>query len=141
MKPVLYADDDRDDVFFMRHAWETLAIPNPLLDVSDGQAAIDYLAGKAPFDDRQKYPLPCLLLLDLNMPRKNGFEVLHWIRHHPQFKTLKVVIVSGSNVASDRDTAQELGLTDYVVKTTGVSPLIELLRAKKELWLSQDAEA
>jgi CheY-like chemotaxis protein len=135
MRPVLYADDDRDDVFFMHHAWQELAIPVPLVDVDSGQTAIDYLAGTGEFSDRQKYPLPCLLLLDLNMAGKNGFQVLRWVREHPEFRTLRVVVISGSNVESDRATVQELGITDYVVKSTSPASLIEVLRAKKELWL------
>ena len=136
MRPVLYVDDDKDDVFFMHHAWEQLAIPNSLVDVADGQAAIDYLAGNGPFANRQKYPLPCLLLLDLNMPVKNGFEVLQWIRRHPNFKTLPVVIVSGSNQPSDVAAAKQLGITDYLVKPAGPAALIEILRVRKDRWLS-----
>jgi CheY-like chemotaxis protein len=140
MRPVLYADDDRDDVFFMHHAWAEVGIANPLIDAADGQEAIDYLAGNGPFADRQKHPLPCLLLLDLNMPVKNGFEVLQWIRGRARLKTLRVVIISGSNQASDIKTAQELGITDYVVKPVGVAGLIDLLRAKRDLWLAHAAD-
>lgn len=140
MRPVLYADNERDDVFFMQYAWEQAAIPNPLLDVRDGQAAIDYLAGNGPYADRQKYPLPCLLLLDLNMPIKNGFEVLRWIRRHPKLKTLRVVIVTGSNMENDRASAQELGVTGYVVKPTGTAALVEILQANKDLWLPKEGE-
>ena len=135
MKPVLYADDEPDDRFFMHYAWEQAGIANPLLDAADGQEAIDYLAGHGPFATRRKHPLPCLLLLDLNMPGKNGFEVLHWVRAYPPLKTLPVVIISGSNQPSDRERAQELGITDYVVKPPSVTDLVELLRAKKKLWL------
>ena len=135
MRPVLYADDDSDDVFFMQYVWEELAIANPLIGVAEGQAVIDYLAGNGVYADRAKHPLPCLLLLDLNMPGKNGFDVLRWIRHHPDFKALPVVIVSASNNAADREAAQELGITDYVVKPTSPGQLIEIVRAKKALWL------
>ena len=61
----------------MHHVWEHAGIAHPLIDIKDGQAAIDYLAGQGLFTDRKKHPLPCLVLLDLNLPGKNGFEVLN----------------------------------------------------------------
>ncbi len=140
MKPVLYAEDEGDDVFFMRHVWELASIPNPLIDVKDGQEAIDYLEGKGHFSDREKYPLPCLLLLDLNLPGINGFEVLRWVRQQPEVKSLKVVIVSGSNQDTDVETARSLGITDYIVKPTSPSRLLEILEEKKGDWLSTEGE-
>jgi len=139
MKPVLYADDDVNDVFFMQHVWEELAIPNPLIDVNDGDAAIDYLTGNGAFADRAKYPLPCLLLLDLSMPAKTGFEVLRWIRAHPRLKTLSVVIVSGSNQERDVEAVKQLGITDYLVKPTTLNQLTESIRARLSLWLPETA--
>src|SRR6516162_1884132 len=80
---------------------ELLRIPNPLIDVPDGQQAIEYLVGSGRYADRHKYPFPCLLLLDLNMPGKSGFDVLCWIRQHPDLKSLRVVIISGSDQEKD----------------------------------------
>ncbi len=140
MKPVLYAEDEQDDVFFMRYVWELASIPNPLIDVQDGQEAIDYLAGKGRFSDREKHPLPCLLLLDLNLPGLNGFDVLRWLRQQPELEGLKVVIVSGSNQETDMKTAQSLGITDYVVKPASPNHLLEILQEKKGLWLPKENE-
>ena len=124
----------------MRHVWELAGIPNPLIDVKDGQEAIDYLEGKGHFSDREKYPLPCLLLLDLNLPGMNGFEVLRWVRQQPELKSLKVVIVSGSNQDTDVETARSLGITDYIVKPASPNRLLEILQEKKGDWLSTDCE-
>jgi CheY-like chemotaxis protein len=140
VKPVLYAEDERDDVFFMRYAWELAGIPNPLIDVQDGQEAIDYLAGKGRFSDREKHPLPCLLLLDLNLPGQNGFEVLRWVRQQPELKSLKVVIVSGSNQETDIKTARGLGITDYIVKPSTPNSLVEIIQEKRGLWLPKEKE-
>ena len=137
MKPVLYVEDLPDDVLFMQHVWERAGIAHPLIDVSDGQQAIDYLDGNEQFKDRKKYPLPCLVLLDLNLPRKSGFEVLDWIRNDPRFKSLKVVIVSGSNQDEDMERAQSLGITDYVVKPSGLERLYRVVVDNKERWLGK----
>ena len=75
-KAVLYVEDDDNDALFMRKAFEKAGISNPLHIVHDGQEAIDFLAGNGKFVDRQQYPLPCLVLLDLNLPKKPGLEVL-----------------------------------------------------------------
>ena len=140
MKPVLYAEDERDDVFFMRYAWELAGIPNPLVEVKDGREAIDYLAGQGIYSDREKHPLPCLLLLDLNLPGKNGFDVLRWLRKQPLFKRLKVVIVSGSNQENDMATARSLGVTDYIVKPSSPKLLLEIIQQKKGSWFPKEDE-
>ena len=112
---------------------------NLVIDVNDGDAAIDYLTGNGAFADRGKYPLPCLLLLDLSMPAKTGFEVLRWIRAHPRLKTLSVVIVSGSNQERDVEAVKQLGITDYLVKPTTLNQLTESIRARLSLWLPETA--
>jgi len=138
MLPVLYAEDEPDDIFFMRYIWELVGIPNPLVEVKDGQEAIDYLAGQGTFSDRKQYPLPCLLLLDLNMPGKSGFDVLRWIRQQPNLTSLKVVVVSGSNQEADIATARSLGITDYIIKPSGLHTLLEIVQAKKDVWLPKE---
>jgi CheY-like chemotaxis protein len=133
--PVLYAEDEADDFFFMGFAWEEAGLTNPLIQVKDGQQAIDYLAGQGAFADREKYPLPCLLLLDLKLPLKSGFDVLRWIRQHPPLAWLKVVVVSGSEQETDITQAQSLGVTDYLVKPSSPARLAEILRHRRHLWL------
>jgi CheY-like chemotaxis protein len=135
--PVLYAEDEPNDVFFMRFAWEEARVPNPLVVLKDGQQAIDYLAGQGPFADREKHPLPCLLLLDLNLPLRNGFDVLRWIREHPALASLKVVIVSGSEMDSDMAMARSLGITEYVVKPSSLMTLLDIIEQRHKLWLTQ----
>jgi DNA-binding response OmpR family regulator len=114
----------------MRRAWERCGAPNPLIIVKDGQEAIDYLAGRGRFADRQRHPLPCLLLLDVKLPVKSGFEVLRWLRG------LKAVVVSGSDQERDIAAARSLGVIDFVTKPVGHRRLVELLRKKKDVWLA-----
>ena len=126
--PVLYAEDEENDAFFMQDAWRHAGVPNPLVIVTDGDLAIAYLSGQAPFEDREKHPLPCLLLLDLALRQKDeGFRVLEWVRSHPTLNNLKAVIVSGSELQTDIARAEDLGITDYIVKPSAPSRLAEIL--------------
>src|SRR5205823_5294142 len=126
------------DIFFMRHAWELSELPNELIALRDGQQAMEYLSGKGIYANRKKYPLPALLLLDLNLPRKGGFDVLRWIRQHRELATLKIVVVSGSNQDSDIALARSLGITDYIVKPSTPSKLLEIIQKQKPLWFPSD---
>ena len=138
MPPVLYAEDEPDDAFFMRYAWEQAKVDNPLVVVKNGKEAIDYLAGQGDFADRQRHPFPCLLLLDLKLPIKNGFEVLTWIRQQPAIASLKVVVVSASEQESDINLARTLGTVDYIVKPTSPIRLSEIIRDRIPVWLDKD---
>ena len=76
MKVILLVEDNPDDVFFMQRAWKAGGLQNPLHVAEDGDQAIKYLAGEGTFADRNAHPLPCVVLLDLKLPGKNGLEVL-----------------------------------------------------------------
>ena len=89
-KRVLIAEDDPGDVFLLQRAFSTAGVSASLHFVRDGQEAIDYLGGEASFADRTAYPLPELMLLDLKMPRLNGFDVLEWLRKQPGLRRLLV---------------------------------------------------
>ena len=100
-------------------------ITNPLQTVKDGKLAKDYLAGNEPFDDRQRHPLPGLVLLDLNLPYWSGFEVLEWIRQQPQLRRVPVVIFTSSNRPDDIARAYDAGANGYLVKPNALADLTE----------------
>ena len=83
---ILIVEDNSDDLYILKRAFRLAGTPNELHCVEDGQQAIDYLQGVRPFDDRAAYPLPSLVLLDLKLPVKHGFEVLAWVRQHPALR-------------------------------------------------------
>src|SRR6266436_6531146 len=93
---ILLADDDENDIALIRRALSKADIRNPTKIVRDGEEAIAYLKGEGKFSNRAKYPLPTLMLLDLKMPRKNGFEVLDWSRRQPDLKALHIVVLTAS---------------------------------------------
>jgi CheY-like chemotaxis protein len=98
--------------------------------------AVEYLRGDGPFADREKHPLPDLLLLDLKMPRKNGFEVLEWVRQQPGLKRLPVVVLTSSMQDLDINRAYELGANTYLVKPANYEALVDLVKTLIQYWLT-----
>lgn len=133
---ILQVEDDENDIFMLQRVFSKTGIPCPLRAVRDGQEALDYLSGNGQYSDRASFPLPCLVLLDLKLPLRTGFEVLHWIRQHPDFKTLVVVVFSASELEEDVRRAYQEGANSYVVKPPGFPQAIELGQLFKGWWLS-----
>ena len=134
---ILLAEDDRNDIQLMRHALARANIPNPVMIVEDGQAVVDYLAGKAAYADRAKFPLPGLMLLDLKMPWMDGFDVLLWLRRHREFDSLPVVVLTSSKLQTDIDRSRQMGVYDYRVKPIGFADLVKLLDDVRHCWLDE----
>ena len=135
----MIAEDNEDHVLLLRRALQKGALLNPIFVVSDGEEAIAYLKGEGKYADRYEYPLPSLLLLDLKMPRKNGFEVLEWIRHQPGLRRLRVVVLTTSDAPQDIDRAYELGANAFMVKPLDKRHFSELTDAIKGYWLWMSA--
>ena len=136
---ILYAEDEETDVFFLQRAFTKAGITHTLRAVSDGEEAVAYLSGSGPFADRELCPLPALILLDINMPRKSGFEVLEWIRRQPNLKSVPVLIFTSSSNPADKEKAGQLAADDYLVKPSDPLKLAELVKSLNERWLSQTA--
>ena len=132
---ILHVEDDEPYVFLLRLTFERAGITNPLYAVSDGQMAIDYLAGAGAFADRERHPLPCLVLLDLKLPKVGGLEVLKWIREQPELKKLVVVVLSASAQLEDIERAYELGANSYIEKPCALERMQEIAHLLKGWWL------
>jgi len=126
---ILLAEDDFDDIVLIQCAFEQAKIPYKLEVVKNGEQAIHYLQGEGAYSDRKRYPLPFLLLLDLKLPIKSGFDVLDWIRHQRNLDQLLVVILSGSNLSADVWRADELGTNSYLVKSGDYKQLMLFLQS------------
>ena len=135
LRPILLAEDNEDDVFFMLRAAKACGITHPIHVAKHGQAAIDYLAGAGDFADRDRYPLPFLVFLDLKMPHKSGLEVLEWIRAQPSLQTMLVLILTTSREESDVQRAYRLGVNSFLVKPPNASQLTDLIKLVKTYWL------
>ena len=99
MQTVLVADDERNDIEIVELLFRLSRIHNPIQTACNGDQVIDYLSGRGMYADRKKYPYPLLCLLDLRMPRRNGFEVLDWLDNHPE-QTVNVIVLSALESAN-----------------------------------------
>ena len=133
-KLILLAEDDPNDVLLLERAFEKAGFHKVLKIVRDGDQAIKYLSGQGIYADRQKYPSPFLLLLDLKMPGTDGFEVLQWLRREPDLKRLLVVVLTSSNLQADVDRAYDLGANSYLVKPVGFEEMANLIRRFEMYW-------
>ena len=136
--PILIAEDREDDAFLLRRALEMARIVNPIQIVRNGQEAISYLKGEAKAPNGDEYPLPSLLLLDLNMPHTSGFEVLRWIRQQPGLKTLRVIALTSSENSNQVNKAYELGVNSFLVKPMAFKNLVGMSKFLCDYWLQTD---
>lgn len=113
---ILYAEDSEDDVMLMERALETAGFTGTLMVMPHGLEAIDYLSGTGQYSDRTEYPLPRLVLLDVNMPRVSGLEVLRWIRRQEAFRETPVVMLTSSSHLKDVTDAYAAKANSFLVK-------------------------
>ncbi len=125
---ILLAEDSENDITLLLRAFERAHLANPVQVVRDGQEAIAYLNGEGHYSDRERYPLPYILLLDLDMPRKNGFQVLEWVRARPSFIGLEIVILTSSQDSRDLVKTFERGAASYLVKSPGFEDLMDMVK-------------
>lgn len=139
--PILLVEDDENDVFFFRRAMQLAEIDHPFEVARNGQEAIDYCSGSGEFADRSRYPAPGLIILDLNLPYKSGFEVLEWLRKNPATLQTIVVVFSSSTAEGDVSRAYTAGANSYLVKQGSPKGLVELLKLIKAYWLGANVPA
>lgn len=135
---ILQVEDREEDVYLLKRAVQRAEVQVEIRAVIDGQQAIDYLSGRGPFADRQQFPLPYLILLDLKLPQKTGFDVLAWVRAQPALRTLIVIVLSSSIDEGDLEKAYQLGANAFLVKPSDLHTLVEMCRAMKLFWLTHN---
>jgi len=126
---ILVAEDNADDLFLLQQAFKKAQVSSHLKAVEDGLDALAYLKGENAFADRVTYPFPDVLLLDLNMPRLNGFELLEALRQQQQFAHLVTYILTASCREPDVRRAYDLGAAGYTVKPTRIEELVAFVKA------------
>ena len=138
---VLVAEDDDGDYFLFQRAVTKASFAHPMFRVTDGQAAVDYLAGSNPFSDRLAYPFPSLLLLDLKMPLKHGFDVLRWLRTEAPVncRLLPTLLLSSSNRPDDVELGYQLGANGFLTKPTSTEGLVDMIRSIEAYWVNHNS--
>ena len=134
-QPILLVEDEENDVFLIKYAFEMAEVSNPIQVVIDGQQAIDYLSGAGQYADRNAFPFPCLLLLDLKLPVRIGYDVLRWIQNQPHLQSLITIVLTSSDDIQDIDESYRLGARSFLVKPVSVDKRLEMARAIKAYWL------
>lgn len=133
--PVLLVEDDPNDVLLIQRAFRKANLVNPLHVAGDGEEAIAYLSGQGAYADRERHPLPILILLDLKLPRKSGHEVLAWLRQQPELKRLPAVVLTSSREAADVNRVYDLGANSYLVKPVAFDDLLKMVQTLNMYWL------
>ena len=134
---ILLVEDDHNDALFLEFALRKSSLALHLQQVCDGQAAIAYLQGEGRYSNRNAYPLPGLVVLDLHMPGFGGLAVLRWIRQQPRLRGLPVVVLSGSDYGRSLDEAMASGADTYMIKGHDTKGLIHLLENANLSWAEQ----
>jgi CheY-like chemotaxis protein len=137
-RAILLIEDNKDDLFLMKRALLSARIVNPVLVAETGQEAMDYLGGTGKFADRDSYPIPAVVFIDLKLPFVFGHEVLAWIRRQKEFESLVVIVLTSSNEASDLNRCYSLGANSYLVKPPTAEQLEALAKAFKWQWLEYE---
>lgn len=133
---ILLAEDNRGDALLFQRAFRALNLTDGLQMVEHGEAAIDYLAGRGDFGDRDRYPIPAICLLDLKMPRCSGFEVMEWLGQRPELR-LPVVILTTSDNPVEIARAYALGAKSYLIKPVDVKKLAVILDENNSMFICQ----
>jgi len=137
-RTILSVEDDENDVLFLRLALERVGLAVNLQVVMNGADAVDYLAGSGRFADRNQFPLPFLVLLDLKLPLLPGLDVFKWIREQEHLRSTIVVPLSASNHPRDVEDARTLGAPSFLVKPLDLAGWRNLARGIKEAWFQEE---
>lgn len=131
---VLLADDDEDDRFLIKEAFLENKIENTLQHVSDGEELMDYLKNRGKFAEKFYYPRPDLILLDLNMPRKDGREALKEIKNDPELKSIPVIVLTTSSTEEDIQRTYEMGVNSFITKPVTYDGMVDLIKTLNQYW-------
>ena len=135
---ILLVEDRADDILLIQRAFARAEVNNAMQVVRDGEEAISYLTGEGRYSNRAEFPLPWLILLDLKMPRIDGFEVLKWIRSQPQLRRMVVVVLTSSDQIKDVNRAYELGANSFMVKPIDFENAVQLAASIENYWIQSN---
>jgi CheY-like chemotaxis protein len=134
---ILLVDDSEDDHELMRFAFKKAGIRNPIRELYSGDEAIAYLSGEGEYADRERYPLPCLIITDLKMTGVDGFELLEWLGKRHEFVRVPKLVLTSSGHEGDEKRARQLGACAYFVKPSQLKGLVKTVVDMNEDWISE----
>ena len=134
---IMVVDDSKDDQILLHEAFILAGVTNPMRDMYDVEDALDYLSGRSEFGDRERWPLPCVIIIDLVMPVVDGFALLEWLQRKPQFYRVPKIVLAGEAREKDEQRARELGACAYFSKPSQLGDLVKLVVQIDEEWISK----
>lgn len=136
-KPIVFlmADDDPDDRMLTKEAMSESRVLNDLRFVEDGEELMEYLTRQGKYSDPEASPRPSVILLDLNMPKKDGREALKEIKADPNLRRIPIVIMTTSQSEEDILRSYDLGASSYITKPVTFDGLIDLMKALGQYWV------
>ncbi|HEX3154731.1 MAG TPA: response regulator [Candidatus Angelobacter sp.] len=132
---ILLVEDTPSDATLIRRAFEKTNVLNPIIWTKNGQEALGYLSGLGQYGDRAQYPLPALILLDLDLPEMTGFELLQWKRSQPNIRRIPAVVLTIDSASSAVNAAYDLGANSYLVKPGNPEEIMRVVKTIQEYWL------
>jgi CheY-like chemotaxis protein len=133
--PILVVDDSDDDAVFLKFVLKQAGVVNRVVVIQSGVEAVCYSNGEGVFADREKYPLPFILFLDLKMPNCDGFQVLDWLQQQPHLKSILVVVLLGDRKTRGLERAYRMGAHSFLVKPCRPQDILHLSRAFPGPWI------
>lgn len=133
---ILLADDDEDDRLMAREALEESKLANDLHTVPDGEELLDYLYRRDRYSDPANSPRPGLILLDLNMPRKDGREALKEIKADPELRQIPIVVLTTSKAEEDVFRTYDLGVNSFITKPVSFDGLVHVMKSLAHYWFT-----
>lgn len=131
---ILIVEDEESDILFLKRAFARAGVPNPVHAVNNGEQAIAYLQGDAPFADRKAYPFPRVIITDLKMPQMGGLQLLRWLDEHPEHRVIPTIVFTSSTAQADVNEAFKLGAGAYIVKPVEFRDLERIVKIIADYW-------
>ncbi len=131
--PILLVEDDENDILITKRAFERYNLKNTLMVVRNGEEALDFIYQRGDYNDKS-IPAPGLILLDINMPKMNGIEVLRHLKNDPDKKKIPVVMLTTSRREQDRIESYNLGVNSYIVKPVDFAKFVEAITTINLYW-------
>ncbi|MGH9517634.1 MAG: response regulator [Terriglobales bacterium] len=135
LRSILLVEDESTDAALLLRGFEKAKVLNPIIHLTNGNDALGYLAGVREYADRKKYPLPALILLDLNLPGTTGIQLLQWMRIQGEIKRIPVVVLTGDSRPDTINAAYDLGANSYLVKPGNAAEIARMVEVIERYWV------